>query len=302
MHFVRGEHGRARELAAELINVAERLGDDDLRLEGSVAKGYADLWGGNLAGALAHFDRVRETYDFDRHRGHAIQYGRDPLASALTHMALALWLSGQSEPALETMHEALRLAHRLSHPVSLAWALCFLSLLHLLREEPQHARQRAEELVALASGRQRLAFWSAWGSFLTHWSRAAMGEWAEGAEGMAHGLEECRVIGANIALPYFEGLRAYAAALGGDGRTGEDDLNRAVAAAERQGERWYQPELYRMRGDLLLRAGEPDMARGCFEQALVIARSQGAKALEDRALGGLGLGSSSSSRATPSRR
>jgi class 3 adenylate cyclase/predicted ATPase len=287
VHFVRGKHRRARELATELLELGERLGDDGVILEGHVAKGYTDFWGGDLAGALAHFDRVQVGYDYERHRGHALLYGRDPMVSSLTQGALALWLIGRPERSLETMQEALGLAQRLSHPVTLAWPLCFLAMLHLLRNEPDEARRRSEELVALAGERQPFAFWYAWGSFLTAWARAAAGEWAEGADGMARALEDCRAIGAGIALPYFEGLQAYAVGRAGDARTGADLLGRAAAASEQSDERWYLAELHRMRGDLLARAGDMDAARGCFEEAESVAREQGATALAARSAAGV---------------
>jgi predicted ATPase len=50
-------------------------------------------------------------------------------------------------------------------------------------------------------------------------------------------------------------------------------------------ERWWKAELYRLKGELLLRLPLPDIAQAtaCFHRALDVARNQQAKALELRA-------------------
>ena len=65
----------------------------------------------------------------------------------------------------------------------------------------------------------------------------------------------------------------------------KDQVTEALAAVERSGERFYAAELHRLRGELLLAAGqEPAAVTGCFETALEIARHQRAPGLERRAL------------------
>jgi predicted ATPase len=50
------------------------------------------------------------------------------------------------------------------------------------------------------------------------------------------------------------------------------------------GERWYEPELHRLKGALLLQqsSGNATEAETCFQQAISIARSQQAKSFELR--------------------
>ncbi|MBI3327044.1 MAG: zinc ribbon domain-containing protein [Nitrospinae bacterium] len=72
----------------------------------------------------------------------------------------------------------------------------------------------------------------------------------------------------------------------------EEGLNvlaEALATAHQSGERYYKAELYRLKGELLLRMREGERERGgetaeeCFQQALNITRRQQAKSLELRA-------------------
>ncbi len=62
-------------------------------------------------------------------------------------------------------------------------------------------------------------------------------------------------------------------------------LEQAQALVDAHGERWWEAEVYRLKGELLLHQPVPDVAQAmtCLQQALAIARHQGAKALELRA-------------------
>jgi predicted ATPase len=117
------------------------------------------------------------------------------------------------------------------------------------------------------------------------WALAAKGRTEEGIAQIGEGLSAYHATGAAWSLPYFLGLQADA--LGKAGRTEEalglvDDADARVATGA---ERWVAPELHRLRGELLLLQSRRDRteAKACFEQALAIAREQGARLPELRA-------------------
>jgi predicted ATPase len=62
-------------------------------------------------------------------------------------------------------------------------------------------------------------------------------------------------------------------------------LTEALTLVYKTGERWYEPELYRLKGDLLLQQSpdNADEAESCFQQAITIAQNQSAKSWELRA-------------------
>ena len=62
-------------------------------------------------------------------------------------------------------------------------------------------------------------------------------------------------------------------------------LAEALTLADTTGERWYESELYRLKGELLLQQSSDNQAEAesCFAQAIAIARSQQAKSFELRA-------------------
>jgi predicted ATPase len=91
--------------------------------------------------------------------------------------------------------------------------------------------------------------------------------------------------------PSFLSLLADAYGKAGQAEQALSVLAEAQALADECEERWWQPELYRLKGELILKRGgvqsprhdDQDEAEGCFRQALAIAKAQKAKSLELRA-------------------
>ena len=75
----------------------------------------------------------------------------------------------------------------------------------------------------------------------------------------------------------------------GEPAAGLTVLAEALTQADITGERWYEPELYRLKGALLLQQSPSDQteAESCFHHAISIARSQQAKSFELRAASSL---------------
>ena len=69
------------------------------------------------------------------------------------------------------------------------------------------------------------------------------------------------------------------------GRTdlAREEIARALAIAEESGERFFEAELHRLRGEVLAATGDALEAERCFAKAIEVARAQGTVALELRA-------------------
>jgi predicted ATPase len=103
---------------------------------------------------------------------------------------------------------------------------------------------------------------------------------------MRRGLVAYRGTGAELHRPYFLSLLAEAYGEAGQPEEGLKVLVEALAMVDTTGERNWEAELHRRKGELLLmqqgqRVGE---AEECFWKALDIARRQQAKSLELRAV------------------
>jgi predicted ATPase len=123
------------------------------------------------------------------------------------------------------------------------------------------------------------------GTILRGWALVQEGSDEEGGAQMRQGLDGLRATGAGLWQPTFLSLIAEA-----DGRIGQAErglrlLGEGMAMVERNDERFYEAELHRLKGELLLLSNpaDPSGAERCFRNALEIAERQMAKSLGLRA-------------------
>jgi predicted ATPase len=134
--------------------------------------------------------------------------------------------------------------------------------------------------------------WAAGGTVISGWVLAEQGQPEEGIARIGQGIGAWRSPGTEITLPYFHVLLAEAYGKGGQVEEGLTVLAEALALVPKTDERFYEAELYRLKGELTLqqagvRGPESEVqqeAEACFHQAIEIARRQQAKSLELRAV------------------
>jgi predicted ATPase len=281
-YIVRAELQTGRELAEELLRLAQSTHDHAMLVAAHSMLGTTLFYLGEIASARVHLEQGIALYNPHQHRSHAfLEVGTDPGVLCLIYAAQVLWLLGYPDQALTKSHEALTLAHELSHPFSLAYALDFAALLHQLRQEWQAAQERAEAAMTLST-KERFPLWLAIGTILRGGALAEQGQGPEGIAQMRQGWAVFQKTGAEVGRPYFLALLAEVYGRGGRAEEGLNVLDEALAAVQKTGERWCEAELYRRRGELLLaRSTEHDAeAEACFHYALDVARRQPAKSLE----------------------
>jgi predicted ATPase len=102
---------------------------------------------------------------------------------------------------------------------------------------------------------------------------------------MREGLTAMHAIGADVSRSRYLALLGEACGATGQLAEGLSLLAEALAFAEQSGERFFEAEIYRLRGELLLQSEAPQAAvEECFDQAIQIAQRQEAKSLELRAV------------------
>jgi predicted ATPase len=165
------------------------------------------------------------------------------------------------------------LAQELIHPFSLAFALTLAAVVHQFRREGQAVQERAEALIALST-EQRFPQWLAYGTILRGWALTAQGEGAEGIAHVRHGLVGRRAVGSQLLRPYFLALLAEAYGKVRQPEEGLTMLVEALAIVDNTGQRNWEAELHRSKGELLLMQQGQNVgeAEECFRQALDIAR------------------------------
>jgi predicted ATPase len=191
---------------------------------------------------------------------------------------------GYIDQALNKIHTALESAQELSHPFSTAYALLSAALIHIIRREGKQAQEWAEKAVAL-SEEQGFALWLAWSIALRGSALVVQGRLEEGIAKLCHGINACQSTGTIIAQTHLHILLAEAYGRVDKIEEGLNALDAVSETVERNRGTFYDAELYRVRGELLLLQASPDekSAEAGFIRALEISRRQEAKSLELRA-------------------
>jgi class 3 adenylate cyclase/predicted ATPase len=251
-HFLRAELHTARELAEQVFRLAQSIQDSALLLWPHCALGLVLCTLGELTSALVHLEQGIALYDPQKHRPDRSQVsGQDPKVTCLSYAAWVLWCLGYPDQARKRIDEALTLARELSHPFSLAFALNFAARLNQPLRDVQAVQERTEALMTL-SREQGFPFWLAGGAVRQGWVLAEQGQGEEGIAQMRQGLAALRATGA--ALDRSWGLALLAEVHGGveQAEEGLTVLAEALAFVDKTGERCYEAELYRLKGQLTL--------------------------------------------------
>jgi DNA-binding winged helix-turn-helix (wHTH) protein/predicted ATPase len=302
-YTLRAELGTARELAEELLHLTDQRPYSGLAMRGHWAIEITFAHLGEFALSMEHYEKALQLYDPVLHLDDGYIYALNPGVAMPCFAAWALWFLGQPDQALKQIQEALTLARELSEPLSLAHALLFAAILHQLRREEQLAQEHADAAFAVSS-EHGLALYQAMATIMQGWTLFRQERHEEAIEQMRDGLAALQATGTKLVRPHFLGLLVEALGLALRPEEGLRALEEALSLAERGGERYYEAELYRLKGELLLiqagGRGPSRAARGrksviaseqasvaqaeaCFNQSIEIARRQKAKSWELRA-------------------
>jgi TOMM system kinase/cyclase fusion protein len=283
-YLVWAEYQTARELAEQGLSLAQRDQDPALMLVAHHALGTTAYFLGEVSLARAHLEQGMALYDLQQHHYLAFRYGMDLGVWCLSYGAWPLWLLGYPEQALQRCQEALTLARKLAHPFSLTHALYYAAYLHYFRREEHAAQEQAETAMALASEKGFPQMVAA-GMITRGWALAMQGQGEEGIVQLHQGMAAFRSAAGGLDRPRYLALLAEAYGQVGQIEAGLTTLAEALAVAHKTGGRYWEAELYRLKGELVLRRASPiEEAEGCFRQALEIARQQQVKSLELRAV------------------
>ena len=269
-----------RRLSTQLQQLTADNTDDELRLQAHHSAWTTCMFAGDPAAALEHSEAGRGLYDLNRHRHHRQLYGgHDPGACAHYVGAQAQWILGYPQRALALGKEALAMSERIAHPFSFGLALSYNAMLHLDRREPELALQRLEAVEALVAEHRiglvldlaylrgsALILQGAVEQAVVH-LRERLNDPSSVPRNRCYGL-------AKLADALTRQLDSAAALV-----VAKDGLNLAVETGHRQ----WLAELHRLEGDALRGLNMLENSQRAFEDALRVARRQGAKAYELRA-------------------
>jgi predicted ATPase len=284
LYLVRAQLHTARAFGNTLLGLAHPAADPALAVIAHFALGVTWLCLGALPTARQYLEEGSALYTPDQRRALVFRTVLDPGVACRVHAALTLWLLGYPDQALGRIHDALTWAQELSHPFSLAWARSIAAMVSQFRREVPAVHEQAEAVVALATARG-FPLRAALGTSLHGWALAIQGRGAEGIAQVRQGIATWRASGAAVFVPYMCTVLADVCHSMGYPDDGLQALAEAHTLVEQQEERWWEAEIARLRGVLLLQQPRPLQAEAeaCFQRALDVAHRQEAKALELRA-------------------
>jgi predicted ATPase len=291
-HIGQCQYREARDISMRLLRIAEDSNEPSVQLVALRCIGVCLHWTGDFAGALEHFDHVLRLYVPDRDRPLAAILGFDVSIQAAILSCWDLLILGFPCQAAARFDLVRLQLSSIAHKHTRVLALGFGGVFSLLMQDLEFACRQWAEAAALAR-EQRFGPWIGITNVLTG---AVCTVTKDAAQGLAQARQGYATYGANTGMPHagtglvlnaIYYLALLAGACEGAGLLAEAriHLDAAIDAAERSGERWFEPELHRLKGEWLLRhdpKGEAQVETA-FADALDRARQQKALLWELRA-------------------
>jgi tetratricopeptide (TPR) repeat protein len=285
-HYVRAEHAEAQEAAQQCLALAAAHQTDE-------AQAFADMMTGHVLWAVGEFNAARRHLERTLVISATVAEGASDLrlssnnaVAALSYLAWTLWPLGYLDQASVRASEAVRLARGIGHVPLTAYALtAFAMYTEVVRGTNLTADQEptdADEAVAYCVEHCVTAY--------EPWARFSQGLAVGRHRGRQHGIDLMRgamksaeKIDAMIFRPLYLGHLAASYAHVGRLEVGLRMLNEAIETVATTNERFFEAELHRLRGELLLELGNRREGEGELQRGLAIARRQQARLWELRA-------------------
>jgi predicted ATPase len=244
-YLVRAQLHTARDLGETLLRLAQQAHDPALAVIVHYALGNAWFYLGALSAARQHVEEGIARYTPDQRRALVFRMGQDPGVGCQAYAAWTLWLLGYPDQALAHLHEALALAHELSHPYSLAFARCWAAIVSQFRRDMSAVHEHAVAAVALSS-EEGIPFYAALGTSVRGWALALQGRGEAGMAQVRQGLAAWRATGAVLNVPFLCTMLADVCDHLGHTEDGLQALAEAHTHVEQQEERWWEAEVCRL--------------------------------------------------------
>ena len=277
--LVQGRIETATELSERLVRAAQHSGDETQVLLATRLKALTQLLAGNIDAALAEFEVVKELSEAGDHSNLRFRYASDQRAVSRSHQAWAEAISGQTVASERSHKQALQFAEELRHPHTSAHVMCVLAA----RAQTLDDRTAAAPLANAGRTIARLhhfPYWEAWANLILGWHDAAKGTHQAIAR-IDNAIEAYQRTGAGQALPYAHLLRASVAHAAGWQDMAAASADVGLCHTNAYGVALFKVEL------LLVKAkatSNRNAQRLIVEQAIEIARTQGTRLFEARAL------------------
>jgi predicted ATPase len=281
---MRGELRRSCSLADQVLVLGDRRNDVGLQIEAHHAQWTSRFLVGEPGAALEHCRHGDALYQSERHHELTYTYGgHDPGVCAGNVGSFALWMLGHPNEARSRVRASVELARRLQHATTFGDALCMEMFVASFDRDVTLSRARAAEVRKFAET-ESFQDYESFAKAAQGWVRFEQGD---KEAGLPQVRDAMRIL-VEQGDPWTASLLTVGISVLGRGNRCEEGLEllgEAMRHFDKNQVHWWDAELFRLKGELLL-AGEvhdADGAEACFLKACDIARQQQAKSLELRA-------------------
>ena len=287
--YVGGNLSGARERQKPIWDFVDRHPDPVFLLEAIHHDWSVALSAGELEASQRHVERGLKLFESKlRSAAVPLYTAHHPAVCGYAWDAQISWLRGRPDAARRSAERAVSLANELGDAMSAAFALYEKALVHRMMLEPKLALEIAGAAIDTAEDVGFL--------YVLRHARVVKGwaltELGRAEEGIGQIREETDALSANreeLWLTLCLATLADACLRAGRIEHGLKAIGDALDLVRRSGECFWEAEINRLRGELLLRQSDSNAAgaRSCFERAIQLARKQDAKSLELRATASL---------------
>jgi len=277
------DHRIALDLGRKFLAEATRVHSLIDSIIGDRMVGFSSHFLGDQSGARRHLERMASRYVPELHRSHILRYQYDQWATALGTLGVILWLQGFPEQAMDAVEKGVNEAVAVDHAVSLCSVLAQGACPVAVFTGNIEAGERFVVMLLDSAAKHGLEVWHAIGRCFEDMLQIRHGDAASGLHSLGEKLRQLPE--ARFALRYPSFLAEFAAAVPAQERAqGLQAIDRAIDRCERHDDRWYFPELLRIKSRLLLL--EENVSHAPAERYLIDsldwARRQGSRSWELR--------------------
>ena len=281
--FSRAELGRARALAAEMLDLAARRSDAALQLAGLNATGMIQMVSGEFDAARLSLGNALDIYATVSTELPPTSFVLDPGVEAAEGLAMVCWIAGEPRRARQLAEQAVSLAAANRNPLSEVTALYSASIMHALAGEFDAVHTLTERIYSLvedhALPEKRSGFGWLHGQALVACERAD-----EGLAEMRAAAKAAQDLGIRTGLCGFHYHFAMACRLAGREAEAAASVEAGLALTAELGETMLLAPMLLMRAEAELVRGAAEQAGASLQQAIGTARAQGAALFELQAL------------------
>jgi serine/threonine protein kinase/predicted ATPase len=281
-YAVGGELKLSRQMGQQLREIGSSSSDSVLLLGAHAALGISLFHLGEPCAAHAHLEQGLALWDRGQRKRYLSLYRCDPGTYCRSESIRTLWLLGYPDQAKCRAEQTLSIEREIFHPQGMAFALGHAAYCHQYTREPQRVRELTEECLNLCN-EYGIAQERTWVTPALGWALAKEESREDGIAKIRAGLAAERAVGSEIGYPQFSALLVEALMEAGKIEEGLAAADDALNVATRTGASSWNPELYRLKGELLLMQGAGSEAEALFRQAIDASKKREAKSFELRA-------------------